>query len=87
LPRYDYYCSYCKEEHEVSHGYKEEYVTCKLCNKNGGLSKILRSPVKRYKSVTKNKSTSTGKLVHQAIEKTKEDIKAERKNLSKRYKK
>ena len=77
MPKYVYYCNECTEEFEVTHGMKEEYETCDLCENTGALVRIPQLTNTFYKNDVGNK-------VKSAIEENREVLKKMKKESLRR---
>tara|TARA_Y100001973_G_C5196668_1_gene334734 strand:+ start:573 stop:830 length:258 start_codon:yes stop_codon:yes gene_type:complete len=81
MPRYEYHCKNCNKNSLIRHGIKEKVTICPVCHKEGQLERI-PSFSGNYK--IKDKKTQAGSVVKKYIEKAKEQLKEEKKDLKNR---
>jgi len=77
MPRYVYECMSCKRQFECSHGMFYEKEDCDLCHSKYGLIKIPSFNIKKEDSLQR----SSGALVNEYIEDTREEVKKEKRRL------
>lgn len=80
MPRYDYQCSLCENKSTINHHSDDSPGPCPLCNKEGGLVKMLTT------FSTKHKTSSvlrTGQITEEFIKDSREELKQQRKQLHK----
>tara|TARA_Y100000310_G_scaffold223456_1_gene225303 strand:+ start:674 stop:931 length:258 start_codon:yes stop_codon:yes gene_type:complete len=80
MPKYLYRCKTCNEEFSAHHLMSENLEKREGCEKECTLNKVPSFPINLNK---KNKEQKVGEFVKQHIKETKEDLKAEKKNLKK----
>tara|TARA_R100001079_G_C4448714_1_gene152476 strand:+ start:1921 stop:2163 length:243 start_codon:yes stop_codon:yes gene_type:complete len=78
MPNYVYECSECEEIIEVFHSMSYEKKDCDLCGAENTLRKIPEVPI--YV-----KTNNSGKVVKKHIEDTKNQIREDKKNMTKDY--
>lgn len=80
MPRYDYKCSDCGLDIEITHSYKDSVTQCPECDSTS-FNKVFSSPLKTVRQVTKTKKTGTE--VNRAIEESRQDLEQQREELQK----
>jgi len=78
VPTYIYRCKDCSETFEVRHSMSEKCNFCNFCKGEN----IFKVPYVSLKKVsTERKSKTPGKIVDEYIQKTKEDVREEKKRM------
>ena len=77
MPRYAYRCEECEIYFEIVHSIKEKLIDCEGCNTEGALKRV------PYVSRLLKKGDSSGKLVVQHIEETRNELAEEKEKLRK----
>jgi putative FmdB family regulatory protein len=79
MPSYVYECSDCREIIEVFHSMSDEKTDCETCGAENTLNKIPEVPIYVKKK-------TAGKVVKEHIEDAKQQIREEKRSMSKEYK-
>ena len=82
MPRYTYRCDSCAVVYEVTHSMSESLVVCKDCDTEA----LVRVPSVFTSNLTKGEHKDNlppGTVVREFIADTKEEIKREKKNMTK----
>ena len=84
MPKYVYFCNECDGIFEVKHSLQKIWQICNICNVSGSIE---RRPVGFFLSKKQDKlegKSKTGAVVKDTIEDIRQDLKAEKDNLSSR---
>tara|TARA_R100001015_G_C4428765_1_gene26708 strand:+ start:89 stop:346 length:258 start_codon:yes stop_codon:yes gene_type:complete len=85
MPLYQYFCSECNKEFELRHSYKEKITVCVLCDKEGGIRKIL-STTNFALGKNPTQKQKTGTITNKAIEDARVELEKQKKELKKKNK-
>ena len=79
MPRYCYRCESCEKEFITFHGIKDVFSTCKLCNTEDRLIKLLSVPTVIKEE--KRQDKKVGDLTEEYIELNKEILQQEKEKV------
>lgn len=82
MPRYTYLCEKCSTMFDVVHPVPEVVKDCSTCGEKNSVTKFLGTPFKKKHTVPNN--VKIGSVVHENINKAKEELKEEKKKLRSR---
>jgi putative FmdB family regulatory protein len=84
MPTYVYKCASCSETMNIFHPFSEVISDCKLCGVENSLQKDYSTPFNTSKTKKQN-NLPVGQVTNDFIERTKEEVKQEKENLTKEY--
>tara|TARA_R100000808_G_scaffold23919_3_gene53850 strand:+ start:13518 stop:13781 length:264 start_codon:yes stop_codon:yes gene_type:complete len=84
MPTYVYKCASCSETMSIFHSFSEVVSDCKLCGVKNSLQRDYSTPF-NTSTVKKQDNLPVGQITNDFIERTKEEVKQEKENLTKEY--
>ena len=79
MPTYCYHCEKCDEHFEIFHSMKSVETVCKICDSEGGLTRVPSMP-------TYVKKNNAGNVVKKHIEEAREQLREDRKEARQEHK-
>ena len=84
MPEYTYRCAACGETYDRRHSIKERLTDCEICKVCNSLERIPSIPLILKKIPKGDKIGTPGSVVNEYITDTKEELKKEKEELSKK---